>query len=77
MKRLEPEISDVGDEYKIIEYPGDVMTCICGYELIKEDSKTYRCTGGSHRVNMDDGSLMMDKFGNMMMKIPESMEGED
>ncbi len=35
MKRLEPDIPETGEEYKVIQYAGDILTCICGYELLK------------------------------------------
>lgn len=47
------------------------MTCCCGYELIKQDEMTYRCTGGNHVYHLEDGDMIKDKYGNMMLRLPE------
>ena len=39
--------------------------------LIKQDEKSYRCTGGSHVYNLDDSTMVRDKFGNAYIKKPE------
>ena len=57
-----------------MSYDGITPRCVCGYELVKEDEKTFRCTGGNHRYNMKEGSVTLDKFGNILLKIPESSE---
>lgn len=51
----------------------DGMTprCVCGYELIKETEDTFRCAGGGHRYRMSEGEVEFDKFGNVLLKMPE------
>lgn len=46
------------------------MTCICGYELVKQDENTFRCTGGNHVYELDRGDMIKDKFGNLMIRAP-------
>lgn len=52
--------------------PGVKMFCVCGYELIKESENTYKCTGGNHRYIIQDGDIILDKYGNILLKIPEN-----
>lgn len=49
---------------------GEVLRCCCGYELIKEDEDTYRCTGGSHRYRISEEEVHLDVYGNVMLKKP-------
>jgi hypothetical protein len=50
------------------------FVCCCGYELIKESETTWRCSGGSHRYNMQAGDVVKDKFGNFLFKVPLGMQ---
>lgn len=47
------------------------MRCCCGFELILESGDTWRCGGGNHRYRVQDGTALLDKFGNLMMQQPE------
>ena len=55
------------DKYYAVEQDG-VLTCSCGRELVKLDDKTYKCPGGYPIYRFDDGSVYIDKFGNLMIK---------
>jgi len=55
----------------VLKTPSGAMVCCCGYELIKQDEMTYRCTGGSHVYDLQEGDMLIDKFGNMQMRRPE------
>lgn len=55
------------------------MVCCCGFELIKQDEDTYRCSGGNHVYRFSEGSAMKDKFGNLLLKkdLPNSEEAKN
>lgn len=56
-------------EYVPVINKGGKLKCVSGYELIKIDANTYRCTGGApHIYRFDDNSVILDKFGNLMLK---------
>jgi hypothetical protein len=55
---------------------GITPRCVCGYILIKLDDKKYRCEGGNHQYNMEEGDVSLDKFGNAMLKIPGDLDGK-
>lgn len=44
------------------------LRCEEGYELIQKDENTFECTGGGHRYRFDDGTIVIDKFGNVLLK---------
>ena len=51
------------------------MQCSCGRPLVKMDSGMYRCRGGFPIYRPAEGEIIIDKFGNLMMKIkPHSEE---
>lgn len=66
----EQEREDDNDNYYPIEEDG-VMKCSCGTQLIKKDDVSYECPAGSVVYRFDDGSLMIDKFGNVVLKHTE------
>lgn len=58
---------DDSNEYYPVEENG-VMKCSCGNELIKMDEETYRCSGGYPIYRFSDGTLIIDKYGNICIK---------
>lgn len=48
------------------------MVCICDYELYKVDENTWKCAGGGHVYRLSEGDMIMDKFGNFMIRNPEN-----
>lgn len=52
------------------------FVCCCGYTLYKADKNTWRCEGGSHYYQLDQGDMVMDKFGNMSVRNPNSEAGK-
>ena len=49
------------------------LCCCCGFELIKQDEDSFRCTGGNHIYRFSAGSIVLDKFGNYLIKpVPET-----
>lgn len=52
----------------IHQNPDGSYSCCCDYEIKKVDENTWKCEGGGHTYRMDEGDMVMDKFGNMMMK---------
>lgn len=61
------------------EAPEGVPVCVCGFELVPEDTNgkgiRMRCSGGNHVYNFDDPeAVVKDKFGSLMLKIPEDVE---
>ncbi len=53
-----------------------ILKCCCGYELIKEDEDTYRCTGGSHRYRVSKEECFLGRDGQMMFKKPSEHNGD-
>ncbi len=68
---------DADTYFSVIDEDG-VLRCSCGRELIKKDDETYECPGGFPIYRFGDGSVFLDKFGNLMMReIPhEAADGE-
>lgn len=61
----------------IIGQNGEIY-CLCHYQLIKHDDNTYRCTGISqHTYRFDQGTMMHDKFGRVMLAIPIPKDSEE
>ena len=67
MTEIEPVSKNNNDEYYSIEEDG-VMRCSCGRELITLDENTYKCSGGFPIYRFDEGSVFLDKFGNLCIK---------
>jgi len=61
----------VGDFLKdgyITQNTDGTYSCPCDFEIVKVDDNTWQCVGGGHRYHMDEGEMIKDKFGNMMLK---------
>ena len=75
MKKIEPVRSVAFNEREDFYDPycqeNGKLICCCGFELVKESEDTYRCTGGNHRYVISEGDVIMDKFGNIMLKLKE------
>lgn len=54
-----------------LSHDGIVPRCICGYVLHKSDENIWTCDGGNHRYRMEDGTMEMDKFGRVVLAIPD------
>ena len=67
MKNIEPATYRNEDAYFVVERDG-VLTCSCGRALVKMDDQTYKCPGGYPVYRFQDGSVFIDKWGNLMMK---------
>ena len=79
MKEVKPVNNREGwtnDEYYPIDDNG-VMKCSCGRELIKMDEETYKCSGGYPVYRFSDGSVVIDKFGNLCIKKLSHEKDED
>lgn len=76
MKTIKPvrkvALGEKGDFYNPFRESDGKLVCCCGFELIKEAGNTYRCTGGRHRYNFEEGQVMVDKFGNVLLRMPEN-----
>lgn len=52
-------------------YPVDedgIMRCSCGRDLIQMDEDTYRCAAGLPIYKFSQGTIVKDKFGNLLIK---------
>ena len=63
------------DYYAVVDEKG-VMRCSCGRELVKMDENTYKCPGGYPIYRFEDGSIFIDKWGNLMLKTSDHDGGE-
>lgn len=43
-------------------------SCPCNYVIVKIDENTWQCEGGGHKYQMDEGELIKNKNGEMMIK---------
>lgn len=68
MKKVEPVQKAHRNEYYSVVDDKGKMTCSCGRELIKLDEHTYKCPGGYPIYRFEDGSVFIDKWGNLMLK---------
>jgi len=77
MKKIEPENRRADNDRLIAKTYHSVMDnkgrlrCSCGKELIKMDETTYRCAGGYPIYRFEDGTMIIDKFGNLMIKTED------
>ncbi len=81
MKAIKPvrkiAYNEKGDFYNPFREGDGKLVCCCGFELIKEADNTYRCTGGHHRYNFQEGQVTIDKFGNVLLRTPEEDNNEE
>ena len=72
------EQQEAADTYFTVEDEMGVLRCSCGRELIKMDEETYECPGGYPQYRFKNGEVVIDKFGNLMMKNkPHGKEEKD
>ena len=45
------------------------LRCSCGRALVKLDKKTYQCPGGFPVYRFEEGDVIKDKFGNLLLKM--------
>jgi len=60
-----------GNQYRPITYQDGRVTCSCGRELIQVDEHSYKCSGGYPIYRFDEGDIIKDKFGNLLMRAKE------
>lgn len=75
MKELKPVLPKIIDGKRYFnpynnKFKSKKPVCICGYELIQEDERTFKCSGGNHRYIMDKEDIIKDKFGQIWIKKP-------
>jgi len=68
-KSEESDTMDEGYEEAKVDSDGN-MICYCGAELIveDEDSGVYRCGVGGPLFKFDNGSIVLDRDGNFLIK---------
>jgi len=59
---------DESDQYFMVENDDGVLKCSCGRNLVAMDDNTFMCTGGFPTYSLADGEVILDKFGNIMLK---------
>ncbi len=67
MKEVKPVTNRNADDYFAVEEDG-VLRCSCGRELEKMDEETYKCPGGYPIYRFSDGTIFLDKWGNIMLR---------
>ena len=71
MKKIEPVESRESNSYwSVVDADGN-MRCSCGSQLIKLDEHTYKCAGGWPIYRFEDGTVFIDKWGNLMLKTTD------
>ncbi len=70
MVEIKPDPPSIDEDYYCMEENG-VLKCSCGKELIKIDEETWGCASGSIRYKLEDGDIVTDKFGNIMLRHKE------
>ncbi len=71
MKKIKPESYNERDAYWAVVDADGNMKCSCGRQLIKMDEHTYKCAGGWPIYRFEDGTVFIDKFGNLMLKTTD------
>ena len=71
MKKIEPVQKTEANDYWTVVDPDGTLRCSCGRELIKMDENTYKCPGGYPIYRFGDGSIFIDKWGNLMLKTSD------
>ena len=69
MKKIDPVNSFEENDrwFPVIEKDG-CMRCSCGRELLRIDEDTYQCSYGYPTFRLSDGDVLIDKFGNIMLR---------
>lgn len=57
--------------YVPVRHKDGNITCSCGRELVKLDESTYRCAAGWPMYRLDEGDIMKDKNGDLLMRQME------
>jgi hypothetical protein len=45
------------------------LRCSCGRSLVKLDNYTFKCSGGWPIYRPEDGTVEVDKFGNIQIRV--------
>lgn len=61
--------AQVAKMYFLVMREDGNMYCSCGAPISKIDDNTYKCSRGWPIYRPEDGEVMIDKFGNTMLKI--------
>lgn len=68
MKEVKPVAKrDYGGFFLVEDHDG-TLKCSCGRELVNVDEHTWRCSAGYPTYRFEEGTIMVDKFGNIMIK---------
>lgn len=67
---------DEGDRYWPVIGADGKLHCSCSRPLVKITDKIYRCSAGYPQFNMDEGEILVDKFGRMMIKAKSHADGK-
>jgi len=67
---------DEMDEYYSVEDEDGVLRCSCGSELVKMDEESWRCGQGYPIYKFEDGEVLLDRNGNLMLKGKPHDEGD-
>lgn len=51
-----------------VSSPNGTLLCSCGRPLLKIGEGVYKCKAGYPIYRFDEGNIMIDKFGNLMIK---------
>ena len=72
MKKLsavrEDSERDQERRYVPIRMKDGKIRCSCGRELVKMDEGTYRCEAGWPMYRFEQGDIIKDKWGNLLMR---------
>ena len=58
----------LADQYYLDENDDGLLKCSCGRRLVVLEDGVYQCTGGFPIYSLADGDVVLDKFGNIMLK---------
>ena len=64
---IEREMANAKSWRSVVD-PDGKLRCSCGRELVKMDDTTYRCSAGYPVYRFEDGTFIIDKFGNLLIK---------
>lgn len=76
MKEIKPAVKNSYMGYfSVSDAKTGILKCSCGNKLEKLDDQTYRCPAGYPIYRFEDGTVVFDKFGNILIQeIPHDPE---
>lgn len=74
--QLKPEFHPNKSQWFAVRSKDGRMHCSCSRPLVQVDKNTWRCSFGYPQYRFEDGTVIKDKFGNLLFKEQSHEEEE-